>query len=133
MQQPTRIIAPPETRKNAGSSRPYRVYLLDDGEYYDLHQMSAKVGVKASTLSNRMSRHGWDCDHIFRNVGSGKPLPSGMLRNDNKEWAALGTKPRTGNLMKIRRLGSFERKHLKENPSPVSGRRRGRCNSQDKY
>jgi hypothetical protein len=131
--QPTRIIAPPETRKNAGSSRPYRVYLLDDGEEYTLQEMSAATGIVPSTLSNRLGRHGWGYEHIFKNVGSGKPLPSGMLRNDNKEWAALGVRPRTRNLMKIRQPGSFERQYLEENPSPVSGRRRGRCNSQEQF
>ena len=133
---PTRIIAPPEKKPVVREGRRLSFanwYRCDDGNEYTAETLAdhlAKHMTHAPTrqaIISRLVKYGWNSPLIIRPTCrrgytfDGKVTFPGQENfildrrsegNPAPEWKALGCKPRTGNLARMRPLGTFERMML---------------------
>jgi len=126
---PTCIVREPEWRtSDSQKNKAIRWFLCDDGNEYTVEMLAKITGLATSTIYNRMANLGWASPLILRNnrrdgisrqviAGETRKRSASNVGQGNKghvagTWQQLGCKPRTGNMLRMRPPGSFEREML---------------------
>jgi len=115
---PTRIVAPPVTKKFRSSTGGNRVkwYLCDDGVEYTLAELAAAVSISRQTIYGRITSYGWDSPYILVPpttlgflINGDRVNASGSDCGGNDEYRRLSDVPRQHNLARLPPPGLWER------------------------
>jgi len=98
-------------------------FILWEGDYLTLSQVAKICGIEKGTLSQRIRRHGIDCEKTYfpGRMPNHMRLPSGhgarlvgktrFRKRDESGWNGLGCAPRNKNVAKIK-LGTWEQAQI---------------------